>query len=410
MIEQKQTGGLPTLVKDGSTTHLFHLPAVIERFDFLRRREEDDPPSSSSERYVSVYSFLAESKPLMARVSTRGGAIPKTLKFPRPKEMLIHQLKHDDDSLGRIEAAKELSLIADREGVAALVEAAANDPFWGVQAEAAGRLAEIRMDSARDGLISALAALGRKGGGHPKARRAIVAALGTFKDEPAATALKPFAEKDASYAVEADAAYAWAQAKLRPVPVPKAQDVNEVEAFLLGQLEKPSYREVIRSTALGALSELPGIGRGERPKAISALIEWSRPVNAIDVRVSATLGLARVALAAVPSERSRIFDVLGQLADEDNFRLRVALVAGLRTAGGAEASFLLWKIKGHDIDPRVRRGALAAIEALDADAGQSEAVATLRTSLEKLEEEHRKLRSAFEEAKAGLSGAGAAAK
>jgi aminopeptidase N len=403
VIEQKQTGGLPVSVADGAVTHLFHLPAILEltleggarvthRIELGEARERVFIPASS--------------KPLMARFDP-GGSIPKTLKFPRPKEMLLYQLKNDEDCLGRIEAAKELALVADLEIIDAMGAAIASEKFWAVQAEIATRLSEIRQDRARDGLIQAL---GRLAKGHPKARRAVVAALGTFKDDKAAAALKAFAEKDPSYSVEADATYAWASARMRPVPQPSAKDLDEVERFLVSQLGKDAYREVIRTSALHALSELPGVGRGERPKALVALIDWSSRSRPADARGAAVLGLGRIARTAVPSERARIFDVLAQLVDEDGFRLRMALVSALKTAGGEEASFLLWKIKSHDIDPRVRRGALAATEALGAEGTSPELVGQLKSSLEKLEEEHRKLRSAFEEAKAGLGGAGAAAK
>lgn len=402
VIEQKQTTGLPKVEKDGATTHLFHLPAIVELTceggKVVTHRIELGEPR---ERVF----IPALSKPLMARFDP-GGAIPKTLKFPRPKEMLLYQLKNDADVLGRIEAAKELALCADADIVTAMRDAIVTDPFWAVQAETAARLSEVRLDAARDSLIQALGQLVQ---GHPKARRAVVTALGTFKDEKSAAALKAFADKDVSYSVEADATYAWASARLRPAPVPVAKDVDEVEAFLLSQLEKDAYREVIRTASLHALSELPGIGRGERPRSTAALIEWSGPSHPADARTAAVLGLGRVASSAIPSERARLFEVLAQLVDEEGFRLRMALVAALKNAGGAEASGLLWKIKNYDIDGRVRRGALSAMDVVAAEGTQIEVVGQLRTSLEKLEEEHRRLRSAFEEAKAGLVTAGAKA-
>ena len=87
----------------------------------------------------------APSKPLMVRFDPNH-TIPKTLKFPRPKEMLLYQLRNDTDVMGRIEAAHELGKIADAEVIRALSETALHDKFWGVQAEAAEVLAEIRSD------------------------------------------------------------------------------------------------------------------------------------------------------------------------------------------------------------------------------------------------------------------------
>lgn len=401
VVEQKQTGGQPTRVEDGCTTHLFHLPAVIELT--LQDGKKVSHKIQLGEARERVFIPVA-SKPQMVRFDPENW-IPKTLKFPRPKEMLLHQLKHDTDCMGRIEAARELVSIADTEIVDAMGEAVRSDKFWAVQAETAYHLGEVRMDRARDKLIEALSALAK---GHPKARRSVANALGTFKDEKSAKALKTFAEKDASYHVEADATYAWATARLRPVPMPMAKDVEEVEAFLLKQLEKPSYREAIRGQALHALAELPGVSRGERPKAVAALIEWTRRSHENDARGAAIAGLGRVAKNAIASERAPLIEVFRLLTDEENYRVRIALIPALRETGGAEASFLLWKIRNQDIDGRVRRGALQAMEAVDAEGTTPETVAQLRGTVEKLEEEYRKLRSAFEEARVGLVQAAAA--
>ena len=397
VIEQKQTWGGKTLSQEGWTVHLFHVPVVLELTleDGTKHSQRVELGELRERLFISV-----PSKPSMARFDPDHW-IPKTLKFPRPKEMLLYQLRFDADCMGRIEAARELVAIADREVVEALGKAASEDRFWGVQVEAAGALSEIRMDASRDALIEALGKLAQ---GNPKARRGVVRALGRFRDEVSAAALKPFAEKDASYGVEADATYAWALAKTSPVPSPQPKDLEEVESFLLKQLAKPSYREVIRANALRALSELPGIGRGERPKAMTALTEWTKRSYENDVRTAAVNGLGGVARAAVPAERSRIFEVFACLVDEDNFRLRMALVPALRTAGGEQASALLSRIRSQDLDGRVKRGAIHALDVLGASGTTPEAVSQLRSSLEKLEEDYRKLRSVVEETRAGGRG------
>ena len=145
-----------------------------------------------------------------------GAFIPKAIKFPRPKEMLIYQLEKDPDCMGRIEAAQELVKGVDLDGVQALGRAALTDPFWGVQAEAAEALSQVRTNAARDSLVTALAAK------HPKARAAIAKALGTFKDEKVSEALKKHAEKDESYFVEAQSVSAWATSRTQPVFAPKS--------------------------------------------------------------------------------------------------------------------------------------------------------------------------------------------
>jgi aminopeptidase N len=395
IIEQKQTSGNATFSKDGWTTCLFHLPVVIELTLAGGKKVVHRVDVESARERVFL---AADTQPLMVRFDPDHW-IPKTLKFPRPKEMLLYQLTHDADCMGRIEAARELIALADGDVVAALGKALISDAFWGVQAEVAAALGEIRSPQARDALIAALGKLGR---GHPKARRGVVRALGVFKDPVAADALGPIAEKDPSYYVEAEAIHAWASA--RGGAAPQKGVVEQTETFLLKQLEKPSYREVIRGAALHALSELPGVARGECPRAVEALVKWSRRGIEADARGAAVLGLGVVARSGAPVVRAQALGALSELAEEDSFRLRMALIPALRTAGGEGASLALWKIKQHDIDGRIRRAAQSSMDALAAAGSVPEQVAKLQASLEKLEEEHRKLKAHWEESNPARNG------
>ncbi len=386
VIEQKQTEGAPVQSKDGVITHLFHLPVVLELT--LEGGEKISHKIQIGEARERVF-LQCSRKPVMVRFDPHFN-IPKTLKFPRSKEMLLFQLTRDSDCMGRIEAAQELTKIADLEVVNELGKAAASDSFWGVQAEAAKALAEIRTNASRDGLIAALSTK------HPKARRAIVNALGTFRDQKAADALVELTKKDESYFVEADSTYAWSSSRMNQLTV-SVNDIEKVEEFLLSQLNKSSYRDVIRGNALSGLAELPGIGRGERPKALRALMDWTRRGVSGDVRVASVKALGNVLKTAVSSERARVLDVLTVLSDEGNFRLRIQLVHSLEESGCAEAISILSKILQLDSDGRVKRGAKTAIQKLLTAGEVPESVSQLKSALSKLEEDYRKLRSMVEE-------------
>jgi aminopeptidase N len=311
--------------------------------------------------------------------------------------MLQYQLKNDADVMGRIEAAQELGKIADADVIRALSDAALHDKFWGVQAEVASVLAEIRSDLARDGLIAALASPLSKG------RREIVRALGTFKDEKSATALKKLAEKDASYYVEGEATSAWAQALIGPYSSADDDKVAEAEKFLVQQLGKPSYREVIRVAALRALAQLPGVGTGERPKALDTLLQWSKRGHELDARMGAIDGLGKVAKSARATEKKRVFSTLNELADENSFRIRMMLVAALGSTESREAIPILEKIHAIEIDGRVKRSARVIADALQAAGAVPESVQNLKAALDKQAEEQRKLRAVIEELKAEKS-------
>lgn len=390
VIEQKQTDGQASVVKDGATTPLFQLSAVLELA--LTGGEVVRHTIEIGEARERVFLPLS-AKPVMVRFDP-GHTIPKTMKFPRPKEMLLYQLKNDKDVMGRVEAAQELGKIADPEIVRALAESALKDPFWGVQAEVADVLAEIRTDQARDALIAALASPLAKG------RREIARALGTFKDDRAAAALKKLAEKDPSYYVEAQATSAWAAAAVGPYLSPTDTRVDEAEKFLIVQLKKSSYREVIRVAALRALGALPGVGTGERPKTLETLLDWSKRGHELDARMGAIDALGKVARSARSSEKRTIFGALNSLADEDSFRIRMALVAALGATESAEAVAILQKIQQIEIDGRVKRNAMMIADALTMSGAVPESVQNLKAALDKLAEEQKKLRGMVEESRA----------
>jgi aminopeptidase N len=328
-------------------------------------------------------------------------SVPKKLKFPRPFELLAHQLRHAQECTARLEAAEELARSGDLRTVQTLGEALLKEKFWGVQQVIAQALGGIRSDSARDALIAGLKVK------NPKARRAVVMALGTFSDAKSASALRPLAEKDESWVVEGEAILAYARSRTanpsRLVdPAAHLRAVEETEAFLLGCLERESHHDVVRAGALRALAELPGVGRGERPKAMEALVSWTRRGHSEDARAAAITALGSVARGAVRSEQVRILDVFSRIADEDAFRLRLRLIGAVGEAGLVDGVPILEKIRKLDFDGRVKRSAMGMADALLASGAGGEAVAQLREQLQKLEEETRKLRAMVEEMRAGL--------
>ncbi len=397
VIEQKQTDGQPEKREGGAVTPVFD---VVVRVQFLCAAGETvERELRVSELRERVF-LPVPSRPL-AVIFDPGHVIPKKLKFQRPRDLLVHQLHHAADCMARIEAAQSLVEEASLQAVEALGRQLLQDPFWGVQAEVAAALARIRMDASRDALIAALKLK------HPKARRAVVKALGTFQDAKAATALRALAQSDPSYYVESEAILAFARARtgtsVRRLEDPAARHAaDEAEVFLMECLGRESHAEVIRAGALQALAGLPGVGRGERPAALGALLEWTRRGRALNARIAAVGALGGLCRVAVPAEQHRILEVFSSLADEDNFRLRRALVAALGEAGLADGIAILERIRRLDGDGRVKRQAMAMADAL-ATAGASGATfGELREQIRKLEDEGRKLRSQLEELRAGL--------
>lgn len=383
VIEQKQTGGALSKTDQGFTTLLFHLPVVIELT--LASGEKIKHGIEIGEMKERVF-LPADSRPVMVRFDP-GFNIPRLQKFPRPKEMLLYQLKNDPDCMGRIEAVQELAKIADPDILQSLSETALFDRFWGVQVEAAKALGEIRTDSSKLALLNALHT------SHPKGRRAIVNALSHFRDPGVAQALRSLAEKDESYFVEADATLAFVQASKEPFQTLDLSQVEPIEDFLFHQLRKDSYREVIRSAALLGLAELPGIQWGERPRAFDQILSWTKRGNTIDARTAAIRALGKILKTASASVKAKILENLDYFSGEENFRLRMQIVSSLEESECAEASSILSRIHDLDSDGRVRRNAKWAFDSLKKSKTFPAALDQLRTAFEKLEDDQRKLRS-----------------
>ena len=377
IIEQKQKEG----------TQIFHLPVVLEMTlaDGKKIRQTVELGESRERLFLS-----APSQPVRVRFDPNF-TIPKTLKFPRSKELLLYQLKHDPDCMGRIEAIQELVKKPDLEILKGIGESALKDPFWGVQVEAVTGLSEIRRDESRDLLIEALSI------SNPKVRRAVSLALGTFKDEKSAQALKKLAISDPSYFVEADSISSWASTYFRSALKKDSPVIDEVEAFLIKKLEVPSYREVIRGAALKALADLPGLVQCERPQVFEVLIDWTQRGRPMDARVAAVRALGQVLKQTFGPYRKKILALFDQLADEDQFRIRMQLVTSLSGSGCIDGVPILLKIECLDFDGRVKRGARTAVDVLRSSGGLPDLVWGLKASLEKLEEDHRKLRACLQE-------------
>ncbi len=378
-VEQKQTGGQEFVEKDGARTHLFHVaPKVVLHFEDGKSVEHVLELGSVKDRLL----VSCPAKPTFVSFDP-GFTIPKTIQFSRPIEMLVAQLEKDTDCMGRIQAVQELRKLSDRRAVEALRGALLKDSFWGVRAEAASALGEIRSAEAAAVLVEGLSVA------NPKARRAVVQALGLFKDAALAKHLKTLADSDASYFVEADAVHAWAQCLAPTSP-------KEVFEFARKKADVKSWRDLVRSGALRAIGEIQGLARGEMPEALEFLVAATAPRPQMDSRVTAVSLLATIARTATPSVRARVFECFSKLVEEDHFRMRMGLVAALGASGAAEAIPLLSRTRMLDTDGRVRRDALVASQAIAESGSVPEVVHALKSSLEKLQDEHRKLKDEFE--------------
>ncbi len=371
--EAKQAKLNVAQTQDEKDSSVFRFPVTV---DFSVDGKTHAFAVEISEKVHNFY-FSLPAKPQMVRFDP-GHNLLKTVDFKPGKEMLLFQLKDDDDAIGRIDAAKELAKLGTREAATALADAVMRDAFWGVQAEAARALGSMKTDFALDALLGCLKVK------HPKARRGVVTALGQFREERAAEALDALLRKgDASYYVEAAAAQSLGMTRQ-----PRAFDALAKVAML-----RESQNDVVRAQALTGLTEL----KDER--ALPIAVDWTRRGKSNPVRGAATFALGKLGRLS-DKAKDKAYDRLVELLTDDWLRVRLNAIGALAELKEMKAVGELQNVIDRDIDGRVIRTAKEAIARLREGADKGEEIRKLREDLDKLGEENRKLRDRIDKIEA----------
>ena len=297
----------------------------------------------------------------------KGNWLLDVADFPRPTVMLAHQLRHDDDVAGRIEAA---GLLAERGGeplaAQALANAARDDAFWAVRTRAltamrallegdpqgvttnaaagspdAGSrihpddLAEIR-ESAQAAARAALA------DADPRVREtapALLAALGASSLVPHVAALL----EDSSLYVRGAAIRALA-----------STDTAAAMAVIRTMLTRDSWTDLTRTQAIHAL------GRIETPEAWTLLAAHLAPATRRESRQAAVAAL----LARSAGREAELAAALVPLLESDDLFIRQDAAAALGRLGQASSIAALEARRRVEAESRVANVIDAALSAL----------------------------------------------
>src|SRR5499433_1882730 len=356
--QQQHSGielGVETPLFDMPVTLLFALPEGEQRFT-LRIHEQ-----------LHTFNIALAAKPRWLSFDP-GNWILKKLQLKVPKDMLITQLQYDPDVMGRIYAAEALGEVGSLEAVGSLRHALEHDSFWGVQAEIARILGKIHTPAALEALLANTQLP------HPKARRAVTAALGEFKDERAAVALSEIVQAgDASYFVEAEAAAALGKTRR-----------DSALAVLQQAVQKSSWNETIRNGVFRGLADL----RDDR--AMPLLQEFTTYGQPQLARSAAIRALGTLGGEKDPTPTT-IVETLTTLLDEEHFRTRMAVLDALEALHSPKTLPALERLRARDLDGRVQRRVEEVIEAIRSERRQTDEVQQLRNDFQALREANKKL-------------------
>jgi aminopeptidase N len=285
------------------------------------------------------------------------------LTLEAPADMLRAQLEKGERAHARWSAAESLGKRDDVPTIAALAARVGDEKeAWMVRAECARALGHIRADEA----LTELEKLTRVK--HPKVRRAVVSALGAFKNPRAVHALSPLANKDASYLVEAEAARSLGRTR-QP----------NVLKTLLKLIDRSSWGDVTRAGAIDGLAAL----RDEA--AVDPVLErtaYGHPTRG-----------RRAAIAALPvlSDSRKVREHLELLLDDRDPHLKIEVVAAIEKLGDLRARGALRQAMDLELDGRVVRRIREALAGLsDSSAGDRR---KLRDELESLRDDLAELKS-----------------
>ena len=289
--------------------------------------------------------------------------ILKTISIKAPNEMLVRQLRQGDTVIERVEAARSLRDKSSDAVIDALKEAVLEDKFWGVAAEAAKTLGVIRTDYAYEVLEKCMPVK------HPKARRAVVKAMGEFRKEETVELLKPVLQKDESYFVESEAATAIGKTKL-----------TQAIAMLKKAAATETFQNVVAQGAIAGLKEFPG-----DKEIADFLLGKSKYGNHHRVREAATFALGKFA------DSHAVFDHLKSLLTDKWFRVRINACRALADAELTKAIPELSWVAEHDLDHRVRRVAEECINIIKEATRKPKEVAQMREELDRVKSKNLEL-------------------
>ena len=300
----------------------------------------------------------------------------KKVRFEKPVSMLLSQLEASSDASSRRRAAEELSSFkGDFEVVQSLERTVRkDDQHFGVRCEAAKSLGKIGSKDALDALLG-LAAIENR-----RVRRAVVAALGEFRDERVAKPLAAALKGDASPYVQCQAALSYAKARL-----PGAFEV------VTSAVGTPSPEEAVTEACLEAL----GYVKEARSRAyIRRYVPYGSPLRA---RVGALKGLLKLGHL----EEEDVATLRDILREDKEFAVRSQVLEMVSELLDARFSAAVDEAAQSDPDPRNRRRAMEVSLRLADSSSVAKALSDVRDDLAKVRSENRELRERF--SSAGMS-------
>ncbi len=361
---QKPEGGIPAV---------FKMPVRVE---CLLADGRVIGETFEMDQQEQTFYLPTPSKPIRTVVDPEQ-AVLATWKISRPMEWLEETLlgKNRDDRVAvRADAVRLTAEKPTYQGETILGRVLKEDPFWGVAAEAARALARIRSPHALELLLAGIKVK------NPKARRAVVQALASFRSPTAAQALRSMLKNgDPSYFVEGAAAAALGHT-LQEAAV----------GDLRKALTKPSWHDVI------AMSAAEGLAATRDESVVEDLVRIARDRTRYwNCRMTAIRSLAELGNAR-PSLSPRIAEELARYLEDPDLLISSRVAGAIVALGNESGIGALRRAASATPDPRRANEYLLAADELAGQRKRGEDVDRLRDELEKVRTEAKEMRETIQ--------------
>jgi aminopeptidase N len=285
----------------------------------------------------NTFSFTVDSKPLMVNFD-QGHWLLDEVRFPKSAEELAYQLRHDSDVVGRIRAAQQLDESHSDSAEVYLIGGLKEDAFWGVRRECAILLGHFNDDRALNALVAAT------DDKDARVQEAAITSLGEFKnDDKIVALLRGIFYDRTNYFVRAAAITA-----ITSVDSEKAQHV------IYTALDRDSYHEILRTTALRALT------RVKPAMAHEIAVNYAKYGEPENLR---TAGLS--VLINLDMDHDSTIDLLSKYVSDPYIWVRAIALNGLGRLGDKSVIPLLKERVKLESDGRLVATAKAAIKSIE---------------------------------------------
>ncbi|MEO6392648.1 MAG: HEAT repeat domain-containing protein, partial [Pyrinomonadaceae bacterium] len=284
------------------------------------------------------FNFTVDGEPLLVNFD-HGDTLIKELTFTKPVDVLIYQLTHDEDVMGRNWAMGQLAkrwndrstVASEKEQIAtALAGSLKQDKFWGMRVDAAAALDGVHGSAVRMALLAAL----KDPDAHVRTRA--IETLSASKDATLASTYESLL-RDQSYAVITAAAKALGETK-----DPGAFDQ------LSKLIDSSSWRDTIRNAGLTGLA-----GLGD-PRSLDIAIKYSAESYSSTTRAAA-ITLLGAAGKKDPRAFSLISAALIKYASPLNFNIATASARALVELGDQRGVAVFEQVLPLLDSPRAKR-------------------------------------------------------